>query len=193
MSRSKGGFFTNLFQPTPPAPACELNVKEHYDFYDINGTSVGDLRKQMRSNGTRWNDGRVYAALTTWDIHYNYDIFEHDGRCGVKSVATDVDIVYHFPRRITSLATPDVIGGVWSDYYEHLKVHEFGHKELAIKAAGEINETLASLDNFSSRTDLEREVKRLIDAKLKKLNDDQVEYDAETHHGATQGAVLPDN
>lgn len=183
-------FISGLFENSPPDPSCELNVKERYQYYDIDGNSVDDLRKQMRNNGTRWNDGKIYAALTTWDIRYNYDIQTEDGKCAVKSVKTDVDIVYHLPRRITNNAE-DELARTWDNYYERLKEHEYGHKELAVKAAGEINETLASLDRYSSRAELEREVKKAIQAKLSKLNQLQVEYDEHTNHGATQGAILP--
>lgn len=176
-------------QQVIPEVSCQLNIKEKYQFYDIDGENVGELCKQMRENGTKWNDGKVYSALTTWDIHYGYDVTFAGGKCSVKSVKTDVDITYHLPRRISSCNGAS-LAAQWDDYLVHLKKHEFGHKDITVKSAGEINEILASLTNFSSQGELDREAKRRTDQKLDRLQQDQIGYDAETRHGETQGAIL---
>ncbi|HJV34537.1 MAG TPA: DUF922 domain-containing protein [Geomonas sp.] len=164
-------------------------MKEKYEYYDIEGVTVGDLQKAINHNGTKWGDGITYAAVTTWNIHYDYDVTDDDGRCSVKAVRTSVEIVYHLPRWLS----PDSAGTLlssWNDYMAHLKKHEFGHKEIAVKSAGEINEVLASLQNFKNESDLDKEAKRRTNEKLRELKDLQVAYDAKTRHGATQGAVL---
>ena len=175
-------------QPNPEV-SCELKVKERYEYYDINGATVGDLQKQIKENGTRWNDGKTYAAVTSWDIDYDYDVLRRDDQCSIKSVKTDVSIVYHLPRRI-SLRSPAELGKTWDNYMAHVKLHEYGHKDIAVKTAGEINEALASLGCFKSKKELEKEAKRLIDEKLKEMKSAQIEYDARTRHGETQGAIL---
>jgi predicted secreted Zn-dependent protease len=142
----------------------------------------------MKHQGTKWDDGKTYAALTTWNINFRYDITDDDGRCAVKKVRTDVDIVYHLPRRITT-ANP-VFTPMWDRYMRHLKKHEYGHKDITVKMAGEINEVLASLPSFSSTQALEREAKRRTDEKLQQLKELQLAYDNETRHGETQGAIL---
>jgi len=164
-------------------------VKENYQYYDIDGNCATDLLRQMREKGTKWNDGKVYAALTTWDISYHYDLAEDNGRYFLKDVTTDVDIVYHLPRRGAVKGT-DPMTGVWDPYYDHLKTHEYGHKDLAVKAAAEINDALASLGSFQSKSELEDQAKALVHDKLKRLRDVQIAYDDETHHGETQGAIL---
>ncbi|UFS71738.1 DUF922 domain-containing Zn-dependent protease [Geomonas sp. RF6] len=167
----------------------ELMVKENYQYYDINGSDPDNLLHQMREKGTKWNDGKVYAALTTWDISYHYDVAEDNGKYSLKSIATDVDIVFHLPKRATPSGT-DPIAEMWNKYYENLKIHEFGHKDLAVKAAADINTSLASLGSFDSSKELEERAKSLVHEKLKRLRDVQVDYDDETQHGETQGAIL---
>jgi len=169
--------------------SCELKVRENYQYYDIAGTSASQLRKQMKENGTKWPDGRVYAAVTSWDIRYSYDISYEGGRCSVKSVKTDVEIVYQLPRSSSPELDPDLTQ-LWNDYLVRLKEHEFGHKDLAVKAASEINQVLVSLQGFSSDRELDREAKRRTGEKLQRLKEMQVRYDDETRHGETQGAVL---
>jgi predicted secreted Zn-dependent protease len=179
---------SSTFQQPSPEVACELNVKEKYQYYDVDGSTVRDLQKQIGENGTKWNDGRTYAAVTSWDIHYNYDVTDKDGKCSIKSVKTDVDIVYHLPRRVSR--KNGELTAKWDDYITHVKKHEYGHKDLAVKAAGEINETLASLPCFSSDAALEQEAKRRINEKMDQLKEVQIGYDHDTRHGETQGAVL---
>lgn len=172
-----------------PEVSCELKVREKYRYYDVDGTDVDQLRKQMKQQGTKWNDGKIYAAVTKWDIRYSYDVTYEDGRYAVKSVKTDVDIVYHLPRRIAAAQDPELTE-LWEEYLVALMEHEFGHKDLAVKAAGEINQVLAALDNFDSRKALDREADRRTEEKFRTMKKHQVDYDEVTHHGETQGAVL---
>lgn len=179
----------NPFQQKRPEVSSELKVKEKYRFYDIYGSNVAELRKQMKRNGTKWNDGKVYAALTSWDIRYDYDVFWEDGKFSVRSVQTNVDIVYTLPRRISAASGPEMTLH-WDNYLASLKQHEFGHKDIAVKTAAEINEMLASLANFGSQSELDEEARRRADEKLRRLKEVQVGYDDETCHGETQGAIL---
>jgi predicted secreted Zn-dependent protease len=175
-----------------PEVSSELKVKEKYQYYDVEGISVAELRSQMKQNGTKWNDGKVYAALTSWDIRYSWDVFYEDGKCFVKSVKTDVEITYALPRRIPMNQDP-TFTAMWNDYVVRLKEHEFGHKDIAVKTASEINQEIASLEGFESEWDLEREAKRRAGDKLRQLKTLQVVYDDETRHGETQGAILASN
>lgn len=178
-----------LFAGTRNAPSCELTAKERYTYYDINGKDVDDLRREMNRRGTVGADGRVYSALTSWDINFAYDIEKDAGGYRVKSATTSVDIEYRLPRIGETCADPE-LNLVWARYLEHLQKHEFGHKNLAFQAASQINELLASLPAFPTADALAAEITRITDEKFKVLKEKQVEYDDETKHGETQGAIL---
>lgn len=181
----------NPFRQNRQEASRKLRIEESYAFYDIEGTSVAELKQQMRQGGTRWNDGKVYAALTTWDIRYNYEITEEAGNYSIKSAETDISVVYLLPNRIAAAdAAPEPLAGQWETYMKHLREHEYGHKDISVKAAAEINLALAALRGFSSREKLEKEVKRLVAAKFKRLKELQIAYDDETSHGIKQGAIL---
>lgn len=178
--------------PPPVKTGCSpLAVTEKYEFYDIDGTSAAELRSMMKRKGVRWGDGNVYAALTTWDIHPQYSIKTNNGKYSIQYVNTDLAVVYHFPRWAGVTTAPEQVGALWKSYMDHLKEHESGHKDLAVKVAAEINEKLASFSSFNSRSELGEEVKQLIKTDIKRLNELQNQYDRETRHGETQGAVLP--
>lgn len=175
-----------------PGVSCELKVRERYQYYDLDGATVCDLQKQIEELGTKWHDGKTYAAVTSWDLHYSYDVVNDKGRSYIKSVTTDVDIVYHLPRMTCTTSGLDLTQ-LWDKYLVNLKRHEFGHKDLAVKIAGELNETLVSMPTYASQRELDQEAKRRTDEKLQRLKEVQIEYDHETKHGATQGAVLAAN
>lgn len=170
---------------------ASLVINEKYEYYDINGTSVAELRNMMKQKGTKWNDGKIYAALTTWDLRPRYGIKSDNGKYSIQSVKTDVAIVYHLPSWTAVTTAPEQMAIQWNTYVDHLKKHESGHKDLAVKAAAEINETLASFSSYNSRSELDKEVSRLVKASLKRLRELQDDYDIETRHGETQGVALP--
>jgi predicted secreted Zn-dependent protease len=172
------------------APSCELTAKERYTYYEISGKDVDDLRREMNLRGTVGEDGRVYSALTSWDINFAYDIARDGSGYRVKSATTNVDIEYRLPRVGTSWTDPG-LNLVWGRYLERLQQHEFGHKNLAVQAASEINELLASLPAFPTADALAAEITKVTDEKFRVLKEKQVGYDDETRHGETQGAVLP--
>lgn len=178
------------FPVSQQGASCELKVRERYLFYDIAGRNTEELQRQMRDNGTKWHDGVVYSAQTTWDIHYSYDVAYVNGRYGVKSADTRVDITYHLPRMVAAGADRE-LSAVWEKYLGCLERHEFGHKDLAVKTASEINEILASMPTYANEGELAQEITRRAEEKFKRLKEIQVEYDAETRHGETQGAILP--
>ncbi|ACH37559.1 protein of unknown function DUF922 [Citrifermentans bemidjiense Bem] len=179
-----------LFAGTRSAPSCELTAKERYTYYEISGKDVDDLRREMNQRGTVGEDGRVYSALTSWDINFSYDIAQDASGYRVKSATTNVDIEYRLPRVGASCTDPE-LNLVWARYSERLQQHEFGHKNLAIQAASEINELLASLPAFPTADALAAEITRVTDEKFRVLKEKQVGYDDETRHGETQGAILP--
>jgi predicted secreted Zn-dependent protease len=170
----------------------QVKVKENYQFYDIDGTTPDELRAQMKRNGTTWNDGKVYAALTTWDIRYHYDITHKNGKYQLSEIGTEVDIVFHLPKLVPSPGTPDHLSMSWNTYLGNLKTHEVGHRDLAVRIGEEIYQALASLESSSDKKELDRSAQVLIKAKFKTLKQVQIDYDAETHHGVKQGAVLMD-
>lgn len=171
----------------------KLRIDEKYNFYDIKGTSIAELKQQMKLGGVKWNDGKVYAALTTWDIQYDYEIIEKNGSYSIQSVTTDISVVYMLPNRVTAAVdAPDILAGEWGKFMDHLKEHEYGHKDISVKTAAEINEALASMGSASSKADLDKRAKLLVEAKFKQLKKLQIAYDDETQHGITQGAILAD-
>jgi predicted secreted Zn-dependent protease len=182
-------------QSTPvlrrPEATPRAKVTEKFNLYEIDGSTPDELRAQMKRNGTTWNDGKVYAALTTWDIRYHYEIKSLNGRYYLDSITTDVDIVFHLPRLVPQKAS-EQLAASWNDYLTHLKTHEYGHRDIAVGIGEEIYQVLSSLGSAPSRKELDETATKLVRAKFQQLKQAQVDYDQETHHGKLQGAILRD-
>ena len=182
----------NQFPQAKHELPSQVQVKEKFDYYEIDGSTTDELRAQMKRNGTAWNDGKVYAALTTWDIHYHYDITPTNGGYVLSAINTTVDVVIHLPKLVPSAKTPVQLISTWNSYLQHLKTHEFGHRDIAIGIGKDIYQSLAALGSSTSKSELDREAQDLVKAKFKRLKEDQIAYDQETRHGKEQGAVLMD-
>ncbi|MBT1073425.1 DUF922 domain-containing protein [Pelotalea chapellei] len=167
-----------------------LKISEDFDYYNVNGSTAAELRSQMKQNGTKWNDGHVYAALTTWDIKYNYDVSYRNGSYFIDSVETDIGIKISLPRWEPGSTPPASIAAQWENYSDRVKEHEFGHRDMAVNAAAEVNKILNNLGGFSSKRELKQEADRQVKALLSQHKQNQVAYDDHTQHGVTQGAVL---
>lgn len=174
------------------AAQLKAKLKENLDYYDIDGTTASELRAQMKHNGTKWNDGKVYAALTTWDIRYHYDVKAVDGRFVPDNVSTSVDVDIHMPRLAASARTAGPLLAAWKSYETNLKTHEMGHRNIAVAIGEELNERLAALPSCDSKAELDRKAHALVREVFGKLQKEQLAYDDATHHGKLQGAVLQD-
>lgn len=181
------------YQQTQPEVVCKLLVNEKHAYYDVKGLSAAQIRREMKLNGAKWNDGKVYAALTSWDIRYRYDVTSENGSYRIKSAYTDVDIVITMPRWEADKQAPAELAAEWARYSRVLARHEAGHKELAVEAAREINGILTGLGSFDSRAELDREARKQAQARLGQMKKMQVDYDEHTNHGIKQGAALADS
>ncbi len=64
-------------------------ITEEHEYYDVSGTTAEEIRHHMTKNGTKWDDGQTYDAVTTWDIRYRYDTTREGGGCYVTSQIPD--------------------------------------------------------------------------------------------------------
>ena len=170
--------------------ALQPEVNESYVYYDIFGDNETDLRRQMTQNGIKWDDGKTYDALTTWNVKWYYDYYCTTEGCTARSFLTKVDITFRYPRWQRPENPPETLAAKWDNYMANLIIHEIGHRDLAVEATAELAEAVAAL-KAPDRAELDRQITALADQRMTRMNSDEREYDATTVHGSTQGAVFP--
>jgi predicted secreted Zn-dependent protease len=172
-------------------PSILPKVTETYKYYEVQGASEPELSCDMNRNSCRWDDGKKYDSVTSWRVKWNYNYDRTPQSCTAVSFEASVDIVFRYPKWVHAGGVPDQLIAKWNNYMKNLTVHENGHRDMAVKAAAELTQSVSKLPPAKSCTDLDREVQTLCRLRMKKLNDDENAYDVRTQHGFTQGAIFP--
>lgn len=171
-------------------PELKPEVLEKYEYYEINGDDANQLRREMSRNGIKWDDGKTYDALTTWNIKWDYDYKRTESGCSVDALKTTVNIVFRYPKWTQKDSPSQPLLTRWNNYMTNLIAHENGHRDMAIEQTADFARIVAEL-SASSCAELDRKVEALGTERMAKLNADERDYDAVTVHGTTQGAVFP--
>ena len=182
--------------PTPaagPAPAAApeavrptITVREHY--YDIDGSSTGALRDQIRRLGPK-DGGEPRDALTVWNLEWTYHEVPSSDACALRDVRVTLDVAITLPRWAAPRgAVPEVVAA-WRKYLEHVRLHEAGHRAIAERNARDLTAALAAVRAASCREagdSASRTAEQIVaDGRARNRA-----YDVDTKHGQTQGVVL---
>ena len=157
-------------------------------YYDIHGRTDRELVADMRRLGPKTAAGGIFFGETESPMRWQYRTRPDAGQCTLYAVTVRVSSQITLPRWMPPVDTVPGLYYRWQTFLAALQVHEIGHKDLSGHAAAEIIRQLNALNTSCST--LSHDVQRITDGIVAQLRDDQVRYDAETRHGATQGAVF---
>lgn len=166
-------------------------VTEKYKYYEVRGGCEKELHGQLCKNCITWDDGKKYDSATSWNVKWNYDYDRTAQACSADSFKVTVDVLFQFPKWVRMDDAPPALVGKWDAYMRNLSLHENGHRDLVVEAAAGLTRSVASLPPAQTCAELDREVRKLCSARMAQLEADQREYDDQTDHGVTQGAIFP--
>lgn len=157
-----------------------LDSVQTLERYDVTGNTENAIRQSLDAN--RPSD---YDAYTTWYISWQF------GDCDGGGLVVNVNVTYQIPQWIApNDAAPELVAS-WNAYESALFCHEYGHAKLGLEAA---NDIYTALDDIDSGGDCSTQ-QTMADARFSAILDDylarEIQYDTETNHGATMGAVFP--
>jgi len=105
------------------AGAQEVAVEVKEEFYEVEGRTAFELRREMKARGPKG-----YWAYTRWRVHWS-------SKCKVR-----LNISYTFPKLANRDALPLPLRQNWDSMLAALKAHERRHGENGRRAAAEIAE-----------------------------------------------------
>jgi predicted secreted Zn-dependent protease len=176
--------------PTLDLPS-NVSEESQISWYPITGSTLSDLRAQMRLLGPR--DGQAVRAGYTHGYTYWHVNFTNDaGNCLMRTVQVTVYDTVTLPLWTPPANADPSVVAEWSRFVTMLGRHEEGHREIMAGGAQQIARTLASLPPHASCPDLLADANAQGHAILTSTQNRQVAYDDETNHGLRHGTKLED-
>lgn len=171
---------------------AEPTVKEIITYYDVSGTTAAELRTNLNSvRPTSKKDGHGYDGITRWFVNWRYTYRNGTLGCTIASVSSTIEVAITMPRLATNASVPAPLASAFTEYTEKLLLHERGHGQNGIDTARRIEDGIRVLPPQRTCGELGRAANALGDSLIKEGSRLDVEYDARTQHGRTQGAHFP--
>ena len=160
------------------------------DDYKLTGSSESDLRHEMDVEGPV-DHSTHFDAHTNWYLKWSYPFDNSSGQCATGPVTVSLEITYQLPEWDGDPSAPPALTDKWRRYEQALQAHEDGHAEHGRDAADEVERTLTALPPASDCPTMDRIANAKAQAIIDAHAQDDVAYDRDTQHGATQGARFP--
>lgn len=174
----------------------KIEVRPIYEYYTIKGTTSYELYLQLQKLGPKATVSKATGkkikpiANMQMTIERHYQAKETSKSCkliNIKSVAIPTFVYPQWERPENPLkATVEA----WEKMIKNLKIHEVGHKDIAMKGVTEMQQVLESVPAYPTCDEL----KKVTDEKADEIDNKYVEmnkqYDKDTEHGIKQGVTL---
>lgn len=168
-------------------------VTEPNFYYTVYGYSANEIRSQLNACRPFVENGTGFDANTTWWINtsYSWQTTTNGGsNCRVQNVAVGLDIAVGYPHWNSTPYAENGLASRWQTYMNNLQTHENGHIALAQQYASNILNGLQAYP-ATACSSIGQQLSSYTDTKLASLKQAEQDYDTQTDHGATQGAVFP--
>lgn len=160
------------------------------NYFKVSGASERELRRSINQSRP-WKDKPEGDAHTAWKIEWTFSMTSSQTACRVHSFATKTAITMTLPKWTSNPSAPQALARRWESYLAALKVHEEGHKQIALAAAAEIQKRVKALKPAPECDALSASVNNTARDVIAEYRQKEIEYDRKTDHGATQGARFP--
>jgi predicted secreted Zn-dependent protease len=171
------------------APAVRLGISAapggvEMNYYDIQGKDHASLIGALNAANS---DG--FHASAGWSLGYEWKPRPQPGGCGIGGFNTTLKMRMRFPRWTPPAdAAPDIIAR-WQRYAAALRVHEDGHLDHGRSAERELKAVVPAMTAPDCGA-LDQALRARFNQVVEDYRKRDKEYDAQTGHGKTQGAVF---
>jgi len=174
--------FTSLQVSEPDVSTLSALPNTTLTYYDVPGTDARAIRTYMDEHGAvDPNDGTINDAVTDWYIRWRWPVV--NGVCNLAEVEMTFSGDVVLPRLSEADRLSQADRDDWNRYMTALIAHEADH----LRHAYENMEDVAAAIRGASCEDANDAGA----AAIRVLTQFDIDYDRETQHGITQGAVFP--
>jgi len=155
--------------------------------YDVRGDTFDEVRGELSSKGRHG-----FHGWTEWQVRWDYRTYGDAGRgCEVAGFSTDLSIRITTPRLAGAHTKQTALREEWLRYERALRHHEEGHAAIAAEAACEMERRVDALaETTGSCAGLGTRIDQVCHRVLVEYRRRDREYERETGHGRTQGAIF---
>ena len=190
ISKMAAGLLLALLHALPGR--AEPTIKETVSYYSVDGATAAEIRADINRRGPLSKvDGTRYAGLTNWRVSWNFSFRNGDRGCAITATTVSVDIEIQMPSLVKSASHSPELVRAFAEYSKNLLLHERGHAENGIDTGRRIETGIRALAPKTGCDQLKEAANTLGHSLIKEGNRLDIEYDARTQHGRTQGARFP--
>jgi len=151
------------------------------DYYDIRGTTLMDLRREIQGKGPEGWWGMAHTRM-----NYRITTRQADDGCAVDTARASADAKVRLPRWANRHEGSRAVQDEWDSVIRTLDLHERGHVQISLDGAKELERSLLAIPHAASCDIINAEAKRRFDAVMNLVHRRQTTYDADTDHGRKQ-------
>ncbi len=186
-----------LTVPTPTAPAMVYPIQFHSGLttatYSVTGRTTADLTRSLNAHALPdpHEANSRYYARTEWYLSGQWSVVPTRRGCevdhGLVSIAMTVTVPLLSPR----VGVGSDVLDRWDRFLGNTVTHEKGHVELDLAGARDYQQQMGNWPPASSCAVLGQQMKDLFSLSFATVDQQNLDYDQKTKHGAQQGAVFP--
>lgn len=153
-------------------------------YYDVNGSTAHELRTSMNKLRPKdpHTDNHPVDAYTDWYISWNWPGYGTEN-CDLSAAHVTYSIKVILPRWVQPIDVSSELIIQWETYIQNLLIHEKGHVDNVVNNYLSVDAAIQSATCSTANAQAEKA--------LATLREFDLNYDRETKHGETQGAVFP--
>lgn len=154
----------------------------------MSGKSVGEVRRAIATARPANAEGHRLDAITFWHLDWHFDRVRENDWCRPGDVTVSLLLTLKFPELAQ---VPEPTRAAFANYLSALRRHEEGHLRIDREIAQAVAEAIRALPPQPSCEELNHQAKRAADRAMDEGRKKNADYDAQTRHGAAQGAIYP--
>jgi predicted secreted Zn-dependent protease len=172
-----------------PSPRIAANVTVTTNYYVVTGGTAAELRAS-KAQARPWKDKLAFDGGTEWNIRWTFNCSRQGDQFELDSVDIKTRVVVNLPQWTPPPeASRDLIDR-WQRFLTSLSTHERGHVTLARLATAELQKQIAAVKPSPSAKELASAADLTGRKVVESYREKEREYDKETNHGISQGAVF---